>query len=60
MSLDAYLADLRRKLSAQFDGLYSGLTDLKQRGFPVDVIRPEGGGGQELPLIAVASSSCSV
>lgn len=40
--LDDYLRDMQDKLSTRFDLLFAGLTSLRERGFPVDVIRPQG------------------
>jgi aspartate aminotransferase len=41
-NIDLYLAEFKQKLSLRLNGLYNGLQQLKQQGFPVDAIAPEG------------------
>lgn len=40
--LTAYVHEMRTKLTQRFNALYHGLKALRERGLPVDVIRPQG------------------
>ncbi len=39
--VDEFLDDFRRRLQARLDGLYQGFMELKQKGYPVDAIKPQ-------------------
>lgn len=41
-ALLTYLTELRTKINIRFNGLYQGIKDLQAKGFPVDIIAPEG------------------
>ena len=41
-ALLTYLTELRTKINTRFNGLYQGIKDLQAKGFPVDIIAPEG------------------
>jgi aspartate aminotransferase len=41
-NIDGYLAEFKQKLFLRLNGLYNGLQQLKQEGYPVDAIAPEG------------------
>ncbi|OYU95264.1 MAG: aminotransferase [Bacteroidetes bacterium B1(2017)] len=41
-ALDGFLVELKSKLNKRFDGLYHGFQELKKKGYPVDMIKPEG------------------
>lgn len=41
-ALNTYLTELRNKLNTRFNGLYQGIKNLQAKGFPVDIIAPEG------------------
>ena len=38
----AYRASVRRKLAERLDALYRGVMEMKQEGFPVDAVEPQG------------------
>ena len=40
--LDAYMKDMRWKVSTRLRLLYDGIMDMKERGLPVDAISPQG------------------
>ncbi|MFA9214262.1 MAG: pyridoxal phosphate-dependent aminotransferase [Candidatus Methylacidiphilales bacterium] len=40
--LQLFLAELKQKIDIRFSGLYNGFNDLKAKGFPVQIIAPEG------------------
>lgn len=40
--LQLYLTELKEKITARFQGIYEGFMNLKQKGFPVHIIAPEG------------------
>ncbi len=41
-ALNSFLVELKQKLDIRFNGLYKGFEELKQKGFPVQIISPEG------------------
>ena len=41
-NIDSYLTHFKQELADRLNGLYSGLQQLKQEGFPVDAIEPQG------------------
>ena len=41
-ALLTYLTELRTKINTRFNGLYQGIKSLQVKGFPVDIIAPEG------------------
>ncbi len=41
-NIDSYLTHFKKELSDRLNGLYNGLQQLKQEGFPVDAIAPQG------------------
>ncbi len=41
-ALLTYLTELRTKINTRFNGLYQGIKALQAKGFPIDVIAPEG------------------
>ena len=41
-ALLTYLTELRTKINTRFNGLYQGIKALQAKGFPVDIIAPEG------------------
>ncbi|MES2558829.1 MAG: aminotransferase class I/II-fold pyridoxal phosphate-dependent enzyme [Bacteroidota bacterium] len=41
-ALTTFIADLKRKVTIRFDGIYNGFEVLRQKGYPVKIIAPEG------------------
>lgn len=41
-ALNGYLEELKQKIDLRFNGLYQGFEALKAKGFPVQIIAPEG------------------
>jgi aspartate aminotransferase len=41
-AVEDYLTDLKNKINARFDLIYKGFKALKNEGFPVDIISPQG------------------
>lgn len=41
-NIDSYLSHFKEELAGRLNGLYDGLQQLKQEGFPVDAIAPQG------------------
>ena len=41
-NIDSYLTHFKKELAGRLNGLYDGLQQLKQEGFPVDAIAPQG------------------
>lgn len=41
-ALHTYLTELRAKINTRFNGLYQSIKSLQAKGFPVDIIAPEG------------------
>lgn len=41
-ALHTYLTELSAKINTRFNGLYQGIKALQSKGFPVDIIAPEG------------------
>lgn len=41
-ALNAYLDELKGKISRRFDAIYHGFENLKAKGYPVQIIKPEG------------------
>lgn len=41
-NIDSYLTHFKKELADRLNGLYNGLQQLKQEGFPVDAIAPQG------------------
>lgn len=41
-ALNSFLSELKQKLDVRFNALYKGFQDLKQKGYPVQLITPEG------------------
>jgi len=41
-AINQYLVELKQKIDLRFDGLYKGFEALKAKGFPVQIIAPEG------------------
>jgi aspartate aminotransferase len=41
-NIDSYLTHFKKELAERLNGLYNGLQQLKQEGFPVDAIAPQG------------------
>lgn len=41
-ALSAYMLDMKQQMQLRFDGIYSRFMQLKQAGFPVDIIEPQG------------------
>ncbi len=40
--LHAYLTELKRKVNIRFEALYTGFERLREKGYPVRIIKPEG------------------
>jgi aspartate aminotransferase len=41
-ALNAYLKELKDKINRRFDAIYNGFENLKAKGYPVQIIKPEG------------------
>jgi aspartate aminotransferase len=41
-ALQEFLGSLNSKINARFSQIYDGFSKLKEAGFPVDIIKPEG------------------
>ncbi|MCX6139246.1 MAG: aminotransferase class I/II-fold pyridoxal phosphate-dependent enzyme [Candidatus Kapabacteria bacterium] len=41
-AVDAYLSESQERIQMRFDALYKGLSEMRDRGYPVNVIRPQG------------------
>jgi aspartate aminotransferase len=41
-ALHSFLTDLKQKINIRFDALFNGFNELKQKGYPVQIISPEG------------------
>jgi len=41
-ALQLFLAELKQKIDIRFSGLFNGFNELKAKGFPVQIIAPEG------------------
>ena len=41
-AVDAYMMDIKSKIAERLDLLYSGIMALKEKGYPVDAIAPQG------------------
>jgi aspartate aminotransferase len=41
-AVDEFQRDMNRRVHQRLDGLYSGFTELKRQGYPVDCIEPQG------------------
>lgn len=41
-ALAEYLAELKHKITVRFEGIYNGFEALRQKGYPVKIIAPEG------------------
>jgi aspartate aminotransferase len=41
-ALNQFITELKHKLTVRFEGIYNGIEALKQKGYPVNIIAPEG------------------
>jgi aspartate aminotransferase len=41
-ALEHFSTALKQKVNSRFDGIYTGIKQLRQKGFPVNIIAPEG------------------